>query len=192
MDGMHKILSTYEINPNTMIIIPKRTKHTVCSVIKEVDDEFVVALTPTEIIEQSCLFYGSSYRGRVIATQELIGITHKPPIAICPSNNIFFFPTTSAADNECTWVSHIYVKKAEKTNHKRTILHFTNHTSAILNISSTSFENQLYRTAHLITTFLSRQDFLKRPIPPKFEYVCDGEIDEYILKKKREARISNV
>lgn len=185
MDNMQKVLDTYEVNPNTMIILPKTTPKSpdICSFVKEVEDEFIVLQNPTEIIQHSCSFFGSSYRGRVAGTQTLTGITHKPPIAINPSNELFFFPTTAATHHECAWVSPNHVRKVDKAPHRHVTVLFSNCSSITLDISIGSFENQLHRTTKLIFAYSSRNRSQQEP--RKFDYVHKSEIDEYIKKKLR-------
>ncbi len=47
--------------------------------------------SPMDIIEQSCLYYGASLRGRKDGSKHIIGTSHKAPIAVEPTNEIFFF-----------------------------------------------------------------------------------------------------
>ncbi len=56
----------------------------------EVQDSFFVFQKPLDIIERSCRKHGSSFLGRKEGTKELTHITHKAPIAISPTDQLYF------------------------------------------------------------------------------------------------------
>ena len=92
---------SYEINNSTLALIALDNK---TKVIEE-EREFFIDKTPSNILEESCEYFGSSYLGRKIGTKNLIGITHKSPIIIEESREIIFFPTSSPRLNNCSWIS---------------------------------------------------------------------------------------
>ena len=55
----------------------------------EVQDFFRIS-KPLDIIERSCRKHGSSFLGRKEGTKELTHITHKAPIAISPTDQLYF------------------------------------------------------------------------------------------------------
>jgi len=62
--GKVKVLTEYEVNKSTMAIIPEFTVDlAVISKVYETDDNFYVLMKPLEIIERSCAYFGSSYKG---------------------------------------------------------------------------------------------------------------------------------
>jgi competence protein ComK len=175
-----KVLVDYEINKYTMLIMAEYTvDHAVISKVFETEEVFYVLLKPMEIIERSCAYFGSSYKGRKEGTKRMISISHKAPIAISATNQIFVFPTTSSKKNECTWISHQHVNHFRGGRFNRTIVRFSNELEIELDISKGSFENQLYRTAHLRAIFEER---IKCPSKPKKNYtlIPNQEINTYI------------
>ena len=126
------------------------------SQIVEVEDEFTSPFKPIEIIKKSCEYFSSSFEGRKNGTKQLIGITHKVPIAIDPTNFIYFFPTTSPSRSECIWVSHEHVLNYRRLAPDQTEVTFQNKQSYNFQISYSSFENQLLRTALLRTKLMQR------------------------------------
>ncbi|MFY0760174.1 competence protein ComK [Metabacillus dongyingensis] len=94
--------------------------------------------------------------GRKAGTKDLMGITHKPPIVIDPGNYMFFFPTTSSSRRQCAWISHAHILQYAAADFDNTEIFFTNGSSETISVSSTSFENQLYRTAQLRTIITAR------------------------------------
>ncbi|WP_246938688.1 competence protein ComK [Bacillus pinisoli] len=169
-----QILTEYEISPYTMAILPEVTDKGVHSIVKEMDREYMVTMKPIDIIDRSCHFFGSSLKGRREATKFIMGITHKAPIVIDPTNYIYFFPTSSPNRQQCSWISHSFVQSIQTTKYDETLLTFSNKEEIVLPISKGSIENQLYRTAQLRTTLSSRisPDFRKSSfmISPHFHH----------------------
>ena len=58
----------YEINKETLIIFPQENNK---SFIKEKETELIIYLSPIKIINESCLYFGSSYLGRLESTKKL-------------------------------------------------------------------------------------------------------------------------
>lgn len=155
-------LEEYEISPYTMAILPEMTAEGLYSKVIEVDYEYVVKAKPIEIIDKSCRFFGSSLKGRREGTKEIMGVTHKAPIVIDPTNSIYFFPTTSPSRQQCSWISHSFVKQLIQSPFEETTIIFSNQKEIVLPISRGSLENQLYRTAQLRTILSSRISLDKR------------------------------
>ncbi|MEH7384723.1 competence protein ComK [Bacillus sp. JJ1521] len=151
-------LVEYEINPDTMAVLPIEVGNNTCSRILEVEGEYVVAMKPTEIVDRSCRYFGSSLKGRQEGTREIMGVTHKAPIIVEASNKIFLFPTASPTKQDCAWLSHNYVSDCEYSLHEKTTVIFTNKQAIQLQISKGSFQNQLHRTAQLRTIVTNRMD----------------------------------
>lgn len=151
-----KQIEEYEINPYTMFIKPLVYGSKMYSQIFELEDDFASPFKPIDIIKKSCEYFSSSFEGRKDGTKQLIGITHKVPIAIDPTNFIYFFPTTSPSRSECIWVSHEHVYKYRRIDSQQTEVTFQNKQSYIFQISHSSFENQLLRTALLRTKLMQR------------------------------------
>lgn len=151
-----KYLEKYEINCNTIAILPIIYNMELCSRVLEVEQEYIVGMSPKEIIENSCQYYGSSFSGRTKGTKAILAITHKPPIAVDPSNSIYFFPTHSPKQKNCAWIAHRYVEDYSKIDSSTIRATFSNHRSIELPISLNSFAHQLHRTAQLHTKLLLR------------------------------------
>ena len=61
-------MKDYEINEETMAIIPLNYNQTM---IKEVNNEYIIDKSAYKIMEDSCEYYGSTYKGRLKAAQKL-------------------------------------------------------------------------------------------------------------------------
>lgn len=150
------LIEEYEINPNTMIIMPIQYGSKIYSQVWELDDIIISPFKPIDIIKSSCKFFGSSYEGRKEGTTQLTGITHKTPITIDPTNFIYFFPTTSASNPDCIWLSLEHIQLHQRAGARNTQVIFKNKQLLSIPISFNSFKNQLLRTALLKNTLISR------------------------------------
>lgn len=147
------MLNEYEINQSTMAILS--LKKGFSKVIEE-NEEFIVSKDSTDIINQSCKFFGSSYSGRFEGTKHLIGVNYKAPIIIEETHEIIFFPTSSPRFENCNWICLKKINKFEK-NDTNTILSFKNGTQIELKVSYNSFENQVLRSTLLESRMRTRK-----------------------------------
>ena len=138
-------MMNYEICEDTLAILPFEIGK---SRVIETYGELIINKTPMEIIEDSCLYFGSSYNGRHTATKYLLGISYKSPIIIEESKNIIFFPTNSPRQGDCCWISLRNIIDY-KRNHKKSIIYFDHGKKIILDISYGSLDNQILRATRL-------------------------------------------
>ena len=182
---------TYEVNCSTMAVLPLGEGEKPASKILETERTFLVNMKPFQIIERSCRYFGSSYAGRKAGTYEVIKVSHKPPIMVDHSNNIFLFPTFSSTRPQCGWLSHAHVHEFCAAKYDNTFVTFVNGETLELPVSITSFENQVYRTAWLRTKFIDRiegnamqkkQEFMLYPKEDRNELIYEFILRE--LKKR--------
>ena len=91
----------YEINSNTLAIIPYQKGK---SKILELNDEYIINLTPYQVIENSCSYYGSSLNGRMNGARSILGSVYKIPVMVEETNNLIFFPTTAIENEKNVWI----------------------------------------------------------------------------------------
>lgn len=147
-------MKTYEINSDTLAIIPISNYK---SKIIERNSNFEVDMTPMQIIDNSCEFFGSSYRGRSSGTKKLIGISHKAPIIIEETKEIIFFPTSSPRLYECCWISLKNINDYKRNNNSSVVVFNTGHLLE-LDISYGSLDNQILRAARLESVLRKRKN----------------------------------
>jgi len=138
-------MMNYEICEDTLAILPLDIGK---ARVIETHGELIINKTPMEIIEESCLYFGSSYDGRHTATKYLLGISYKSPIIIEESRNIIFFPTNSPRQQDCCWISLKNIIDY-KRRHNNSIIYFDNGKNIQLNISYGSLDNQVLRATRL-------------------------------------------
>ena len=138
-------MKEYEINEETMAIIPINYYQTL---VKEVENEYIIDKKAYEIMEESCEYYGSSYKGRLTAAKKILNSSYKIPIIIEESENIIFFPTKSSLLEDCCWINYNFIKKYDKKGKKVTIT-FINNEEVDIDMSKLSLDNQISRSSML-------------------------------------------
>ncbi len=152
------ILNSYEINSETLLIIPLGKSK---SKVYEIDGEYIVNLSPLTIIKDSCLYFGSSYEGRREGTRTLLEVDMKVPIIIEDSRNIIFFPTSSCINKDSIWVSYQNLLKYSKLNEFSTVLYFKNNKNIKVDTKYNLIDNQIIRCIKLDTLLIKRKNFIK-------------------------------
>ncbi len=145
--------TSYEINEDTVALIPKDEEHTI---VYEVDDSFIVNKSTLKIMEESCEYFGSSLNGRQAGTSALVGFTHKVPVIIEESFDLIFFPTYSPKNEQCSWLAYEHIYKPERFKDK-TIVELKNGKKILVDASTAVIHNQLYRCSRLKDTLQQRK-----------------------------------
>ena len=136
----------YEVSKGTLAIVPNDFNS---SVVYEDNDRYLVNQTPFEVMESSCLYFGSSYVGRKEGAKSILGAEYKVPILIDDSDNIILFPTTSPLSQDCVWISLKHILKHERIDSNNTKIVFDNGKEIIVPVSFRTIENQISRAARL-------------------------------------------
>lgn len=147
------MLEQYEINSSTLAILPVDE---FTSKVLEEEGEYIVNKPVMKIIDDSCKFFGSSFRGRSDGTKSLIGGNYKLPVVIEESRDIIFFPTSSPKLNECSWISLNNLTDYQKNN-KQSIVKFKNGFVLDIDISIFSLQNQVLRASRLENVLRKRK-----------------------------------
>ena len=98
----------YEITTRTCALVAKSENET--EVIEE-NNTFTINKPITQILKESCEYYGSSLEGRIQGSKTLLGMCYKLPIIIESSSEIIFFPTMSPFNERCSWLSIKHIKE---------------------------------------------------------------------------------
>lgn len=159
---------THEITPLTMAVLCERDEEgKIHSKVLEELRDYHVQKKPTKVVDYACKYFGSSLKGRLEGTKDISRITHKAPIAIDPSSGMFFFPTASPSNGNCSWISHSHVKIVKPFDSDRTELEFKNGRSIVLDVSYGSILNQIQRTAQFRYSLENRIKYIERTIIEK-------------------------
>ena len=141
------------LNDNTCAVI---ATYTGSKIIKK-EDYIESDLTPREIINKNCEYYGSSLEGRIIGAKTLVGNSYKTPIIISEYLNFIMFPTSSIRESDCSWINinHIDYYYSNKKGFVNIV--FTNKEKTTINISIDILENQILKASRLKLVFLERK-----------------------------------
>lgn len=138
-------MDSYEINKDTCAIVSVNDEITK---VLENEDEYFINKSSFEVMEDSCEYYGSTCEGRIKGTKMILGSNYKVPIIIEETNEIIFFPTESAKNTNCVWLSLNNIKSYEKSNGFTKVI-FNSGKEIIVKMSISSFETQLLRANRL-------------------------------------------
>ena len=130
----------YEISNGTLAIVPNEDDN---SLIYEDNERFIVEESPFKIMEDSCKYFGSTYKGRNDSAKEILGAEFKIPVVIEASTYLIVFPTTSPIAEDCAWICLNRVKNINKLDSFNTKITFDNDKELIVPCSYRSIENQL-------------------------------------------------
>ncbi|WP_078543595.1 competence protein ComK [Litchfieldia alkalitelluris] len=151
---MHVILNNYQINHDTMSLLPIAHIDYSTHVIERTR-EFFVKQTALQIIQSSCIIGGSTFNGRRQAMFYMTGAKQKTPIPVFPNLNIIAFPTESPNNFECKWIFCNHVLKIKpnlgptRTTHPSIII-FKNGQEILMTESYYLLQKQFERTARCI------------------------------------------
>jgi len=148
-------MENYIINSKTIAVIG--IDNNTCKVIEK-DEEIIINKSSFSVIEDSCLYYGSSYQGRVDASNTLISNSYKVPIIVENINNLVFFPTISPNSSSCMWISidMVFNNIVDKDTNSCKIV-FKNNKEILTNLSKYSMENQMLKSYILYSIMKSRK-----------------------------------
>lgn len=150
-----KKLNDYFINKGTCAIIPVDKE---VSKVIELEDVFIVNKSTANIIDESCKYFGSSYKGRYAGSKEILKMNYKLPIIVEDYNNIVFFPTSSPRFEDCIWISLNNISSYLK-NGKGSLIIFSDNCKIELDTSYYSLENQIFRSSMLESLIRKRKNF---------------------------------
>ena len=151
-------MKNYEINDDTYAVIGKDENN---SIIIEKDNEYDVETSAYSVMDSSCEYYGSSYKGRLKASKSILNCSYKVPILVEESTYLIFFPTKSSLEVDCIWLNQNKIKDINKYSGKTEIT-FENGKKIIVDASKLSIDNQINRGAKLECLLRKRVETKKR------------------------------
>lgn len=144
----------YDINRDTVMIIPINDKK---SRVIETSGDYIVDDNAYSIMERSCLYFGSSYEGRLLSSKSILGSVYKAPIVVEESRSIIFFPVKSSVVKQNVWISLNNLVSYNK-HEKKTIITFKRDKQVLLDIPYFSIDNQVLRSTLLESVIRRRKN----------------------------------
>ncbi|WP_138419752.1 competence protein ComK [Aquibacillus sediminis] len=139
--------SMYEVTPNTLALISNKIDGRYVTQLLEDREYYYIKKSPSKVMDLACKFFGSSLKGRQDGVKDMCNFSNKVPICIDPSSGMYFFPTSSPQNANCSWVAHSHIDQIKKLRSQSTQITFKNGQSIVLAISHGSLLNQIQRTA---------------------------------------------
>lgn len=104
---------------------------------------------PEQILDNSCLQYGSSLSGRRMSAKLTLKANSKIPVSVIPEQGVYMLPTSSVKNKDCVWFSYYHIDYYEQRDQK-TYVSFTDGSGLYVNTSHSSFDLQYKRTSQII------------------------------------------
>lgn len=105
-------MEKYIISNNTIALLKLNKK----TIIFDVDNTYVFNKNINCILDESCIYYGSSLKGRVSSIKKILNESYKIPILIDDTNNLVLIQLNSPRKKCCLYlmVNKIYDYKENK------------------------------------------------------------------------------
>lgn len=114
------------ITPGTSLIYPYfNTVGKLCSVLYK-DGEFIrVEMSPTEVVDDSMKYFGTSLRGGIEGGKAVMGDIHMTPVMVNERLDMYLFPSKSPSSSNCVWfqLSNILIFLPIDKSNTKVILH---------------------------------------------------------------------
>lgn len=144
----------YVIHANTVALKRENSRYFRTKII-EVDNEQISDLAVMQIIEHSCITYGSSYIGRRDFSAKVLQSKNKLPISIHPKRGIYFLPTLSLQNPKCMWINYFHIEGYYRVD-DLTVLILSNGSKLYIETSYNQFDMQMKRTSQVIAQLVKQ------------------------------------
>jgi len=147
MDEVKK--TSYDLSHTTMVLEATENDGSWESIILEERSAkpFYVKTAPVKLIEKTCRQNGEELLTRHDGAKILCGFSNKSPIAISVTKNLYYFPTHSPSNPQCSWLSHTHVRDIKAAKYGGSTVIFRDGQTIDLQVSKSTMLKQLYRTA---------------------------------------------
>lgn len=145
-------MKNYLINKNTIVLYEKNNR----SIIYEKNKNFIINKCIIDLINESCNYYCSSFKGRIEGSTYLLGNNYKTPIIISENLEIILFPTTSYKAIDCVWINYNYIDKYYAEDDK-TVIVFKNKKKITINIPNKIINKQILKSSRLESILKSKK-----------------------------------
>ncbi|CEG22050.1 Competence transcription factor [Planococcus massiliensis] len=139
----------FAITRETMMILPNYTNGELRSLVCRTDKYVEVAKPPYQLIDYNLLYRGTSLRGAMEGSNDVLGKITMHPIIIDYDHEIILFPCKSPFRKDCIWFSLRHVYATEGLKNKQTLVTLSNGSTIVVDISLETFENKLRKAYEL-------------------------------------------
>jgi competence protein ComK len=140
----------YLINQKTITFQGVYSQHAdLFTKVIEGNNQFVVTMSPLELINKSLLRYGSSFEGAISSSKDQLDNMYHYPIKISQSLDIWIFPTKSYKNHQTIYfvLNHIQGTKAKGVKQSEVSLSYGH--IILINMKQSAFNNKRSRAEDL-------------------------------------------
>lgn len=154
-------MNQYIINEETLAIVSAGED---CTQVYENNQIIHVNKNVNDIMEESCLYFGSTLDGRKKATERLIGVNYKAPVIVEEANEIIFFPIFSQRYHRInSWIALSHIRSYYKDEIPRqSVIEFQNGLTMPFSVGYNSLDSQILRATRLESALRGRKTRKKR------------------------------
>ena len=109
-----------------------------------------------EIINKSCLYYGSSYHGRIQGSSLILEANYKLPIIIKDNAELIVFPLVTSTLKDPIWFIYNNIKEYHQIKKNKVLVEFTNGQTEAFNVSFYTFNQQILKSSRLYVVSKTR------------------------------------
>lgn len=149
------------ITESTMALIPNYTNtgHLHCTMLG-LFGEIRVAESPFYVLNESCVYYGSSFEGSLKSARRILKGQKNLPIMVSLPLEYCMIPLGSPMKKDTAWVAYQHIKQVN-SNGPNSIITFHNQVKLEVNISKAVLEHRINIASRLINTYYFRQKMIK-------------------------------
>ena len=113
---------------------------------------FSIKMSPQKFIDESLKKYGSSLRGALDGSKDILGKKNMRPIVINAYLGIYLFPSKSPSKPDCVWFSLFHVVNTESISRNKTKVFLSYGHSVVVEMKESNFNRRLNTTLELRRT----------------------------------------
>lgn len=147
--------NSYIINKNTLLIRTNINKTGI--IILDDKKTIIIDNNLQKFINDSCKYYGNSYKGKLESSKLYLNKSIKLPIVINEISELIIFPTSSIRNSNCIWIVYNNIDSIKKFDYNNTIIIFKNGIEICINCSYYIINNQISNCARLKCLLIERK-----------------------------------
>ncbi len=126
-------------------------------IVNELGEEHIINdLSEKKVLEQSCLYYGCSLKGRKDGTKNLINEKYKVPVMVNEKKLLTFFSIISRGNTTTVWLSYNNIESYHQISKNKVLINFKNNYSKTFHTSYYVFHHQILKCSRLIVIYNNR------------------------------------
>jgi competence protein ComK len=149
------------ITETTMALFPNYTDtgHLHCTLLG-VYGEVQAEENTMHVLNESCVYYGSDFKGRLQSARRILKRQKNLPIMVSLTFEYCMIPLSSPMKKDCTWIAYRHIDRIVPKG-ANSIIIFSNQVKLEVNISKAVLEDRMNKAARLFSTYYFRRKLVK-------------------------------